>query len=325
MGEDLGIGFIGCGSNARAHLKRLADIPNVRIVGVCDVAEELAAGLAAETGAAAYTDHRRLLDRADLQAVYISLPVFAHGEPEFGVIERGLPFLVEKPVAIDMPPAREIERRVREKGLITSVGYQLRYGATVDAAREVLAGRRIGLVNGRYWSNTGAGDPTRWLRCMAQSGGQLVEQATHTVDMMRFLAGEITEVYCAAASQVLKEIDCPDFSAVALRFANGAVGALTASWAFAQGWGNANIVDILFEDKMLTWSYGKLIVLRDGKPEEFRAAGPTVDEVFVNAVRTGDSSAIRSPYSDAVTSLAASLAMNRSARENRPVSVAEMG
>jgi len=325
MPEVVKIGFIGCGGNARGHMKRLLEIPDAQLVGVCDVVDELARQAAGETGAEPYTDHRRMLDRGDLDAVYISIPVFAHGQPEFDVIERGLPFLVEKPVALDMATAREIERRVQERGIMTAVGYQLRYGGTVDLARDLLAGKRIGLAAGRYWCNSGAGDPSRWLRQMAKSGGQLVEQATHTIDMMRFLAGEISEVYCASASQVLTEIDCPDFSAVTLKFENGAVGSLTTSWAFAQGWGNTNVVDVLYDDAGLNWTHGKLTVFRDGKSEELTRPGPNIDTVFVEAVKTGDGSAIRSPYSEGLLSFAASVAMNQSAREGRPVKVSEVG
>ncbi|HTE16828.1 MAG TPA: Gfo/Idh/MocA family oxidoreductase [Armatimonadota bacterium] len=325
MADRVNVGFIGCGGNARGHMKRLMELPDAKLVAVCDVVEELTGAAAGETGAEAYTDHRRLLDRPDLQAVYISIPVFAHGQPEFDVIERGLPFLVEKPVAIDMPTAREIEARVRERGLMTAVGYQLRYGGTVDLARELLAGQRLGLVTGQYWCNSGVGDPTRWLRQMGKSGGQLVEQATHTIDMMRYLAGEVTELYCAGTRQVLTEIDCPDFSAVTLKFESGAVGSLTTSWAYGQGWNNTNVVDILFEDARLNWTFGKLTVYRDGKTDEHTPPAPGIDEIFINAVKTGDGSAIRSPYPDAVRSLALSLAMNRSAAESRPVAIGEIG
>lgn len=325
MEDAVNVGFIGCGGNARGHMKNLLEVPDARLVGVCDVVEELARKAAEETGAEAYTDHRRLLDRKDLHAVYISIPVFAHGQPELDTIERGLPFLVEKPVAIDMGTAREIEAKVKARGLLTAVGYQLRYAGTVDLAREILAGKRLGLATGKYWCDSGAGDPSRWLRQMGKSGGQLVEQATHTIDMMRYLAGEISEVYCASTNQVLKEIDCPDFSAVSLRFENGAVGSLTTSWACAQGWSNTNVVDLLYEDSLLNWTYGKLTVYRNGKAEELTQAGPGIDAVFVNAVKTGDGSAVRSSYSDGLVSLAASLAMNQSAREDRPVKVSEVG
>ena len=325
MSDMVNIGFIGCGGNARGHMRRLAEVPGARIVAVCDVVQDLADQAAAETGATAYTDHRAMLERSDLHAAYLSIPVFAHGAPENDVIDRGIPFLVEKPVAIDMPTARALEKRVRESGLITAVGYQLRYSGTADLARQLLASARVGLVSGRYWCASGAGDPTRWLRQMARSGGQLVEQATHTIDMMRFLAGEITEVHCASASQVLKEIDCPDFNAVNLKFASGAVGSLTTSWAFAQGWSNTNVLDILFEDQGLNWTYTRLTHLHGGQVEEHTLPTRSIDQIFVDAVRNGDGSEIRSPYSDAVVSLAVSLAMNESARTGAPVRISDMG
>jgi predicted dehydrogenase len=322
MPEQVNIGFVGCGGNARGHMASLLKLPDAKLVAVCDVVEELARRAADETGAEAYTDHRKMLERTDLHAIYLSLPVFAHGQPEFDTIERGLPFLAEKPVAIDMDTAREIEARVNKAGLITQVGYQLRYGGTVDLAKEILAGQRVGLVTGQYWCNSGEGDPTRWLRQMAKSGGQLVEQATHTVDMMRYLGGEVTEVFCSSTNQVLKGIDCPDFNAVSFKFASGAVGSLTTSWAYAQDWSHANVVEILFENAGLRWTHGKLSVARDGKVEELEQPGPTIDEVFVNAVKTGDGSAIRSPYSDGVKTLALTLAMNESARTGQPVRLA---
>ncbi len=323
--EPVQIGFIGCGGNARGHMRRLRDVAGAEVVAVCDVVPELAQRAADETGAVAYTDHRALLDHRGLRCVYISIPVHAHGAPELDTLDRGLPFLVEKPVAIEMAQAREIEQRVAETGVLTAVGYQLRYGGTVDLAWRILAGKRIGLALGRYWCNTGAGDPDTWLRRMASSGGQLVEQATHTIDILRCLVGEIEEVYCAATNQVLREIDCPDFNAVSLKFSSGAVGSLTTSWAFAQGWGHTNVVDLLYEDAMLTWTLGKLTVHQAGMTEEQSPAGPGIDEVFIQAVRSGDASAIRSPYADAVRSLSVSLAMNRSAAEGRPVRVADMG
>ena len=203
MPEVVNIGFIGCGGNARKHMSQMREVPDTAIVGVCDVVEDLARQAASETGAAPYTDHRRLLDHPDLHAVCISIPVFAHGQPELDTVERGLPFLVEKPVARDIATARTIEERVNQHNLLTAVGYQLRYGGTVDLVLAMLAGQRVGLVNGRYWCNTGVGSPTHWLRQMEKSGGQLVEQATHTVDMMRYLCGEIVEVYCASSTCVL--------------------------------------------------------------------------------------------------------------------------
>src|SRR5262249_28845307 len=134
--------------------------------------------------------------------------------------------------------------------------------------------------------------------------------------------GEISEVFCYQAQQVLMEIDCPDFNACALRFASGAVGTLTTAWAYAQGWDNANILDILYENTRLCWSYGKLTVIEAGEAREFTPPAPTIDSVFVRAVRERNPSLIRSSYADAVRSLAVSLAMNESAATGQPVKVA---
>ena len=73
--------MIGCGGNARGHMTQLAQVPDARLVAVCDVEEGRANQAAERFGAEAYTDYRRMLERDDLDAVYLSLPVFAHGDP----------------------------------------------------------------------------------------------------------------------------------------------------------------------------------------------------------------------------------------------------
>jgi predicted dehydrogenase len=325
--KEIKVGFIGCGGNARGHIQSVKNVEGARIVGVCDLVEDLArqAGEAAEQGAEVYTDHRALLDREDLDAVWISIPVFAHGEPEMDTLARGLPFLVEKPVARDLGTAKQIAAAVAEKGLLTAVGYQLRYLGATGAAKNFLADRTVGMVVGKYWSGSGRGDPSRWIRRMAQSGGQLVEQATHTIDLMRYLVGDVTEVYAKQATRVLHEIDCPDVNSVTFEFANGAIGSLSAVWHFDPGdWSNANILDLLYDMGLLHLSGDTVTITEKSQtsPLTDRPPSRNIDAVFVEAVRTGDGSPILSPYSDGVKSLAVSLAANESAQSGEPVKVA---
>lgn len=322
--KEIRIGFIGCGGNANGHMNQLDGIEGARVVAVCDVQDKRAQSAAEKHNAAPYTAHRALLERDDLDAIYLSLPVFVHGQPELDVIERGLPFLVEKPVAISMEIAREVEAAVAEAGLITCVGYQLRYLGSTQITQEILRGRTINMIVGKYWCSTGHGDPNAWLRQMGKSGGQLVEQATHTIDMMRYMGGEVETVYAMQANRFLKETDCPDANSVTLQFASGAIGSLTATWAYAGDWANANVLDLLYEGEMLNWNPARVMVSEDGEWTDKTAPGPTIDEVFVNAVRNGDAASILSPYSDAVKTLAISLAANRSAKENRPVAMSEI-
>lgn len=330
----VGIGFIGCGGNARGHMNRLAGMEEARLAAVCDIDEARAGEAAETTGAEAFTDFRRLLERDDLDAVYLSLPVFAHGDPELAVVERGLPFFVEKPVARHLEQALEIEAAVEAAGLLTCVGYQLRYLGSTDVARQALDGAAVSLASGRYWSGSGRVAPgsRSWVTTLARSGGQLVEQATHTLDMMRCLVGEVGAVTARQANRQIHHIDCPDVHAVILEFESGALGTLTTTWAYDNlDWSETNIVDVLYDQCLLTWGRDQVAVRRrrpteDGAGEEMAtetrtAPGPGIDEVFVEAVAAGDGSRIRSPYGDAVKSLALCLAALEAGQTGRTVTL----
>ena len=322
MSDQVRIGFIGCGGNAGGHMRRLSQLPDARIVGVCDIAEDRAKQAAEGRQAEAYTDYQKMLKRDDLDAVYLSLPVFAHGEPELAVIDRGLPFLVEKPVARTMQTARRVAGAVRRKGVMTAVGYQLRYMGGTEAARQALAGRTVNFAAGKYWCGSGRGNPDHWVRQMALSGGQLVEQATHTVDAMRYLLGEVKEVYTRRASRQLLEIDCADTHIVTLTFEGGALGSLTTTWAYDPAdWSHANAIDISYDQCLLHWAGGKVTITEQKETRGVEAPDRGIDEVFVEAVKTKNPGLIKSPYEDAMKTLAVTLAMNESADEGRPVRV----
>src|SRR5262249_48710553 len=115
------VGFIGCGGVAQGHLRALQEHPHARVAAVWDVNPWAAERAAERFGGEAYTDYRALLARDDLDAAYLCLPPFAHGEIDLAVIERGLPFLVQKPVALDLKTAQRIAGAAREKNLITCV------------------------------------------------------------------------------------------------------------------------------------------------------------------------------------------------------------
>ncbi len=326
MSDQVQIGIIGCGGNAKGHMEALSSLPDARLVATCDIVEALSKQAGEAYGARAYTDYRKMLERDDLDAVYLSLPVFAHGQPELDVIDRGLPFLVEKPVARTMETSRSVAEAVRKKGIVTCVGYQLRYRGGTDAAVRELEGETISLVAAKYWCGTGLGDPGHWTHQMTLSGGQILEQATHTIDMTRYLFGEIEEVYTQRAFRQLREIDCPDTHVVTLQFESGVLGSLTTNWTYdLTDWSHSNVIEVLYGQNLLRWDSGKVSITENGKTRTLETTDKGIDEVFVKAVRTKDSSMIRSPYDDAVKSLAVSLAIIESGEKGEPVRIAEVG
>jgi myo-inositol 2-dehydrogenase/D-chiro-inositol 1-dehydrogenase len=319
--QSVRVGFIGCGGIAQGHLRALHEHPHANVVAVCDVNRQAAERAAERSGAEVYTAYQEMLEEGSLDAVYLCLPPFAHGEIELAVIERGLPFFVQKPVALDLATARRIATAARAKNLITCVGYQLRYYGATDVARAAITGHTVGVVNGYYWCGVGRGS-RHWLVQRAKSGGQLVEQATHTLDMLRYLVGEIRSVYALQATRVLDEIDCPDVNALALQFENGAVGTFSATWVLdTSDWNLANVCEITYDDRRLRWSPGGVTLTEAGKSRDEKRPDESIDVAFIEAIRSGDRSLIRSDYDDAARTLALTLAADESARAGRPVDV----
>ncbi|MDH7568213.1 MAG: Gfo/Idh/MocA family oxidoreductase [Armatimonadota bacterium] len=318
------IGFVGAGGIANAHLKNLEQIPDAKLVAFADVDAARAQNAADRFQAKAYTDYHEMLDKEQLDALYVCVPPFAHYDAEILAAKKGIALFVEKPVATTLAKAREIERAIADAGVISSVGYHWRYFDTTDRMREILADRPVGMLLG-YW--IGGMPGVSWWRVLEQSGGQMVEQTTHIFDLARFLCGEVEEVYAQYATRTLHEV--PNFSVwdvgtATLRFSSGVVGQVATSCMVKKG-GKVGL-QVFARDVAMDMSSGRLSITwadRD-QPEVLEPQLPATlheDQVFVAAVKSGNASAIRSSYADGVKTLAVTLACNESAQSGRPVKV----
>lgn len=329
------VGFIGTGGIAISHLTNLLSLPEAEVVALCDrVPEQIdrarqavnAAGATPDRrlGGVAYTDYQAMLRDEQLDAVYLCLPPFAHGEPEQAVIAAGLPFLVEKPLALDLRTAAATLRQIRERDLLTTVGYQLRYSPLVARVRELLADTTLGMVVALRFGPT---PNTPWYRQQAFSGGQLVEMATHEVDLLRYLAGDILRVQAVATTRINQQqqpdYDIFDANAMSLVFASGAIGSFANNFL---AWPGA-IPQLqglhFFADQAIISLAGQhlRIATPTGVEELTNAADPmaTLDQTFVKAVATGQRDLLLSDYADAVRTLAVTLAGERAARTGQAV------
>lgn len=223
------IGFVGVGGIANAHLNNIFQNEDAEIVAVCDIAEEAAIRQGGKYKAIAYTDIDQMLQREKLDALFICVPPFAHGDIEEKAARKGIHLLVEKPVELDFNRAKEKAEIIAQSGVINASGYCLRYLDTVQIAKDYLQGKQIAMVRGHYLTSL---VPTPWYRFKNKSGGQLVEQATHILDLMSYLCGEIKQVQAHMSLQVMNDIegmDIPDVTSVNVRFETGAVGHLDSS------------------------------------------------------------------------------------------------
>lgn len=314
------VGFIGVGGMATHHINLLSQMEEAKLAAFCDVVPERAERAALKWGGNPYSHHEEMLDREDLGAIYICVPPFAHGEPELAVIERGIPLFVEKPVSNSLAMAREIEKAIEGKGLSSCVGYHWRYSDTVEKAKELLAGWKIALVLG-FW--VGGPPQMPWWGLKEKSGGQIVEQTTHIYDLARYLAGAVKGVYGIASRGLMEEtrgFDVDDASTVVLRFASGAIGNISSGCVASQGY--AIGLDIICKGMTLKIRSRTLTIEEGGKATTFASSVDPYrleNESFLQGVRTGDTSPIRSSYADAVKTLALTLDAEESLRTHLPV------
>lgn len=319
----LKIGFIGTGGIANGHLRNLAKIEGVEVIAFCDVQRERAEEAARQwPDARAYANVKDMLDDRPLDAVYICLPPMAHGEAELEVIERGIPFLVEKPIGLDMELPQRILQRIREKKLMNAVGFQWRYHPAVQKAAELLKECEFGMALG-YWM--GSMPKTPWWRVQSASGGQFVEQTIHITDMLRFLCGEVTEVYAAFASRVLhrreENVTVPDVGSVTMKLKNGGVATISNACLLPY---EIKVGLDLYTDRGCLEIRGS--GLRHVKKLNDVTEYPTdvsaherEDVAFIKALQTGDGSHILSDYEDAFRTHAVVIAANESAASGAPV------
>jgi myo-inositol 2-dehydrogenase/D-chiro-inositol 1-dehydrogenase len=317
------VGFVGTGGIAQTHLEALSRIEGAQLVAFCDVDAARAESAAARFGGRAYTDYAQMLREEPLDALYVCVPPHAHGEVEQLAAERGTHLFVEKPVARTLECARAVDAAIQKAGILSAVGYHFRYYGATERARERLQGLPIGMAIG-YWHGGMPGVP--WWRQHALSGGQLVEQTTHIVDLARYLVGEIVEVFAYLAHGVAPlpypDSDVSEAGVIAMRFANGAVGTITNTCMLNPPGEVA--LKIYTPDRILEVSWGKLVETEANRREEYSSRdNPYLNEdrAFIEAIRTGDASLIRSTYSDGVRTLAVTLAADESARTGKPVSV----
>jgi predicted dehydrogenase len=316
------IGFIGAGGIAHRHFGVLEQFEDVEIAGVCDLDATRATEGAARVGARQFGFAEAMLDAVALDAVYICVPPFAHGAPERSAIARGLPFFVEKPVALDLATAEEIAAGAAEKGLVTAVGYHWRYLDYLDEVREIIVGNPVRLLSGHWLDST---PPPAWWWRQDRSGGQMVEQTTHILDLARYLAGEVERAYGLAghsAREDFPDLDVPTASSASLRFASGAIGAFSATcllrWTHRVGlhlFGDGYAIELTDREAMIDVGYGRPVRGAEGDPV-WRE-----DRDFIDAVK-GAPSRIRCPYPEAVATHRLALAVVESARTGLPVDLA---
>ncbi|MDF2685163.1 MAG: oxidoreductase domain protein [Clostridia bacterium] len=317
------IGLIGCGGRQGAHLNSFRQMDNVEVVAVADPVEERRLAAARQTGAKRiYKDHTDLYNHESsetLDVVYIAIEPTAHTDTETRAIEMGIPFLVEKPMTLDLNQAEKIAAMVAEKKLLTAVGFQDRYLDLMEMVKEEIPKHKSGLVYGAW---IGGIPGVWWWQKKSTCGGQLLEQNIHLLDGLRWLYGEPLSVYATASTGIVRpgidasaEYDTDDHSTCLIRFKNNITATLVSACYSKTVRPNCGFV-ITLDDMVLDYRLrNNLIISTANKTIDINRGNDQtldLDRAFIHAIETNDGSGIRSPYADALKTLKLAFEANRS-------------
>ena len=347
------LALIGCGGIGSYHLSHFVQFKDIELAGFCDLIIERAENFVKKAGSGkAFTDFVEMYDEIKPDMVFICVPPTCHGRIEFETIKRNIPFFVEKPLALDMCMAKEMVRQVTEKGLIAASGFQCRYDDINDAAKAYIKDHQILHVAA---SRVGGIPDAPWWNVKATSGGQLVEQTIHQMDMLRYLLdSEPDTVYSVPSRGYITQEECPgyytdDLTTTLITFKNGTTCTMMtgcyslngASWDSKMTFGSrSSRMDYYLCSKVTTYGVAEAdkaaevagTISGDGTQRKSdNEVGVTTkstidfgvkcDRTFIDAVLTGDPSKIRSPYADAYKSVAFTIACNKSMETGMPVKV----
>lgn len=316
----LRVGLLGCGGIAARHAYAIAALSDrMELVACCGRDLERTQAFAATHGGAAFIDLDRMIDEG-VDLIIATLPPYSrHGEIEHAA-SRGVHLLVEKPIALAQDAADRMVEAVEAAGVVAAIGFMYRFGDAVRRWRASDTGRP-GLYVGGYYCNA---LHAHWWRKRDMSGGQILEQAIHQIDLIRHLIGEPDSVYARFANLFHPDVpgyDVEDVSATIFGWDDGRIASLTASNIAIPGvWHKEwTIMSERMTSRFTSWN-DAVLTRTAGEPESETIVGES-DPFVTQLADVADAIVTkRRPYiplREGAKTLKLALAAVRSAQEGR--------
>jgi predicted dehydrogenase len=312
--ETLKVGIIGAGwmghVHARAYQRLAQHWPDLAVrpelVAVADSSASAAETFAQAHGVATYADWHDLLADPDIAAVSVTAPNFLHREIGVAVAEAGKHLWIEKPVGLTAADAAAVRAAVHAHGVVDCVGFNYRHVPAVARARRVVASGEIGVpTHARVQLLTDyaahPGSPLSWRYAVDRGGhGVLGDLASHGVDLLRFVLGDVTGVLAQTAIHIPRrpvadapghyavldvtdpgltfgEVENEDYVVAILRMASGALSVCEANRA-AVGEQNNYALEVHGTQGLVRWDFRRPGELQVSSGDQY--AGQPTSTVF---------------------------------------------
>jgi predicted dehydrogenase len=233
----LNFALVGCGRIAKRHSELLGfnEIDGAKLVSVCDNVIDKANKIAEQFKVSAYQDMDEMMKSESIDVVVVLTPSGLHAEHVINLSKYGKHIMVEKPMALTVKDTENMIYACDVNNIKLFIIKQNRFNVPVVKLREALdAGRfgklTLGTVRVRWARHQAYYDQDPWRGTWAMDGGVLTNQASHHVDMLEWMMGDVESVF-AKMTTALADVETEDTAIVTLKFKNGALGIIEATTA----------------------------------------------------------------------------------------------
>ena len=235
----LGVALLGCGRIAVRHAQLLSsgEIAGAKLVCVCDIDKSRAESFGKKHNVPYFVDLDSMMkecsDKIDI--VSILTPSGCHAQNTLEVAPYKKHIIVEKPMALTLEDADKMIEACDKFGIRLFVVKQNRYNLPVQKLREALEAGRfgkivMGSVRVRWCRDNAYYKQDSWRGTWAQDGGVFTNQASHHIDLLEWMLGDVESVF-AKSRTALSDIETEDTGVAVLKFKNGALGVIEATTA----------------------------------------------------------------------------------------------
>ena len=231
--------LLGCGRIAKRHADVLGggQVAGARLVAVCDTDIVRAKTFADRHGVASFASLDDMMKSSSerIDVVCVLTPSGAHADHSIAVARHGRHVVVEKPMALKLADADRMIAECEAGGVKLFIVKQNRFNLPVRELRRALEAGRfgklvLGSVRVRWCRPQSYYDQDAWRGTWAHDGGVFSNQASHHVDLLEWMMGDVESVF-AKASNASARIEAEDTGVVVVKFRNGALGTIEATTA----------------------------------------------------------------------------------------------
>lgn len=230
--EPLKFGLIGAGGIAQAYVQAFAKSTVSQLVGIADIRHEAAAATAEVAGCESFSSYQTMAESLDLDAVIICTPPNTHREVGVYFLERQVHVLCEKPLSIRSDDALAMQAIAEESSVILTMASKFRYVDDVIKAKSIVQSGILGEIVLFENAFTARVDmSTRWnANPDISGGGVLIDNGTHSLDIMRYFLGPLVEVQVVEGKRV-QNLAVEDTVRIFAKSQNGTIGNVDLSWS----------------------------------------------------------------------------------------------